>query len=29
VKPDVLMKGLPDISDDEATAIIAYLRTLH
>ncbi|MES1260061.1 MAG: c-type cytochrome [Gemmatimonadota bacterium] len=29
VKPDVLMKGLPPISDDEAAALIAYLRTLH
>ena len=28
VKPAVLMKGLPPISDDEATALIAYLRTL-
>ncbi|HEY4320007.1 MAG TPA: cytochrome c oxidase subunit II [Gemmatimonadales bacterium] len=28
VKPDVLMKGLPPISDDEANALIAYLRTL-
>ncbi len=28
VKPDVLMKGLPPISDDEAAALIAYLRTM-
>jgi cytochrome c oxidase subunit 2 len=28
VKPAVLMKGLPPISDDEAAALIAYLRTM-
>jgi cytochrome c oxidase subunit 2 len=28
VKPDVLMKNLPPISDDEAAALIAYLRTM-
>jgi cytochrome c oxidase subunit 2 len=29
VKPDVLMKLPIPVSDDEVTALIAYLRTMH